>query len=189
MGHKCHTRKLSFHLWCYHGNQASLSLCFSKRSTTLHALLVIMNWKVRAPKDTVIIVWWQYFYSYNKNRTTIIMMKLPITSCPSLWPLNHPNSVCGGMFKLNTKFDVDSLFYSLSHFECDSHTVHMLTQWHLPPPLSSAVKSSLFTHEHSSPLSLAANLHWCNANCSRYTNNGWTFSGQTSYLIFQEYFL
>ena len=28
-----------------------------------------------------------------------------------------------------------SLLYLLSHFECDSHTVHMLTQWHLSPPL------------------------------------------------------
>ena len=48
--------------------------------------------------------------------------------------LNHVNSFHGGMFKLNTKFDVDSLLYSLSHFECDSHTVHMLTQWHPTPP-------------------------------------------------------
>ena len=55
-------------------------------------------------------------------------MKLPITS-----PLNHPNSFCGGMFKLNAKFDTDSLLYSLSHFECDGHTVHMLTQRHLRP--------------------------------------------------------
>ena len=48
--------------------------------------------------------------------------------------LNHPNSFQGGMFKLNTKFDADSLLYLLSHFECDSHTVHMLTQWFWPPP-------------------------------------------------------
>ena len=40
-----------------------------------------------------------------------IVMKLPITS-----PLNHPNSFCGGMFKLNAKFDTDSLLYSLSPF-------------------------------------------------------------------------
>ena len=73
--------------------------------------------------------------------------------------LNHLNSFCGGMFKLNAKFDVDSLLYSLSHFECDGHTVHMLTQWCLLPPLTSTVKSSLFTHAHSSPLSLAARLH------------------------------
>ena len=43
-----------------------------------------------------------------------------------------------------------------NHFECDGHTVHMLTQWCLPPPLTSTVKVSLFTHAHSSPLSLAA---------------------------------
>ena len=70
--------------------------------------------------------------------------------------LKHPNSFRGRMFKLNTKSDIDSLLYSLSHFECHSHTVHMLTQWHLLPPVTSTVKSSLFTHVHSSPLSSAA---------------------------------
>ena len=48
--------------------------------------------------------------------------------------LNHLNSFHGGMFRLNAKFDSDLLFYSLSHFECDSHTVHMLIQQHLLPP-------------------------------------------------------
>ena len=91
--------------------------------------------------------------------------------------LNHLNSVCGGMFKLNTKFDADSLLYLFSHFECGSHTVHMLTQCHLLPPLTSGVKSSLFMHVHSSPLSLAARLHQCHANYSCSINNGWTFSG------------
>ena len=38
------------------------------------------------------------------------------------------------MFKLNAKFGAESLLYSLSHFECDGHTVHVLTQWHLLPP-------------------------------------------------------
>ena len=75
--------------------------------------------------------------------------------------LNHWHSFYSGMFKLNAKFDADSLLYSLSHFECDGHTVHMLTQRRLPPPLTSTVKSSLFTHAHSSPLSLATRLHWC----------------------------
>ena len=70
--------------------------------------------------------------------------------------LNHLNSFHGGMFKLNAKFDADLLLYSLSHFECDGYTVHMLIQWCLPPPLTSTVTSSLFTHAHSSPLSLAA---------------------------------
>ena len=79
----------------------------------------------------------------------IVVMKLPITRCPQL-------------------------LYSLSHFECDGQTVHMLTQWHLLPPLTSTVKSSLFTHVHSSSLSLAARLHGCHADHSHYINSGWT---------------
>ena len=90
--------------------------------------------------------------------------------------LNHPSSFYGGMFKLNTNFDADSFLYLLSHFECDRHTVHMLTQWHLPPPLTSTVKSSLFMHAHSSPLSLTARSHRCHRNCSCYSNSVWTFS-------------
>ena len=93
--------------------------------------------------------------------------------------LNHPNSFHGGMCKLNAKFDADLLLYSLSHFKCNSHTVHMLTQWHLPPPLTSTVKVSTFMHTHSSALPLAARLHQCSTNCSCYINNGWAFSGQT----------
>ena len=65
--------------------------------------------------------------------------------------LNHLNSFWRGMFKLNTKFNADSLLYPLSHFECDSHTVHMLTQQCLPPPLTSTMMSSCFTHAHSRP--------------------------------------
>ena len=42
--------------------------------------------------------------------------------------LNHPNSFHRGKVKLNTKFDAGSLLYSLSHFEYDGHTVHMLAQ-------------------------------------------------------------
>ena len=94
--------------------------------------------------------------------------------------LNHLNSFRRGMFRLNAKFHADSLFYSLSHFECNGHTVHMLTPWCLPPPLTSTVKSSLFTNVHSSPLSLAARFHRCHTNHSRYVTNGWTFSRQTS---------
>ena len=97
--------------------------------------------------------------------------------------LNHPNHFYRGMFKLNAKFDGDLSLYLLSHFECDSHTVHMLTQWRLLPPLTSTVKLSLFTHMHSSPLSLATRLHQCHENRSLYVNNGWTFSKQTLYII------
>ena len=86
------------------------------------------------------IVWWS--------------CQSPVAHCCGL--LNHPNSFHGGMFKLHARLDADSLLYLLSHFECDSHTVHMLTEWHLPSPLTSTVKSSLFTHVHSSLPSLAA---------------------------------
>ena len=96
--------------------------------------------------------------------------------------LHHLNGFHGRMFKLNAKFDADLLLCSLSHFECEGHTVYMLTQWHLLPTLTSTVKSSLFTHAHSSPFSLAARSHWCRTNHSHYINNGWTFSGQTSYI-------
>ena len=123
------------------------------------------------------------FHQKTPHETRCMSGALPWWSCQSpvahsCCLLNHPNSFPGGMFKLNAKFDADSLFYLLSHFECDSHTVHMLTQWHLPPPLTSTVKLSLFTHAHSSPLSLAARLHWYHTNCS-YVNNGWNFSRQT----------
>ena len=63
------------------------------------------------------------------------------------------------------------------------HTVHS-TQWHLPPALTSLVKSSLFTHAHSSPLSFTARLHQCCANYSYYINNGWTFYRQIFYVLF-----
>ena len=95
--------------------------------------------------------------------------------------LSHLNSFHSGMFKLNTKFDSGLLLYLLGHFEYDGHTVHMLTQWCLPLQLISTLKSSLFMHVNSSPLSLAASLHQCRANHSRYINNGWTFSGQNIY--------
>ena len=87
-----------------------------------------------------------------------------------------------GMFKLNTKFDADSLLCWLSHLECNSHTVHVFIQWCLPPALTSTVKFSLFTHVHSNPLFSAANLYWHHANSSHDINNGWNFSGQTSYI-------
>ena len=110
-------------------------------------------------------------------------------SCPSpvahsYGLLNHPNSFHGGMFKLHEKCDADSLLYLLSHFECDGQTVHMFTQWQLLLPLTSTVKLPLFTHAHSSPLSLAARSQLCHANCSHCSNNGWTFSGQTLYFKF-----
>ena len=65
--------------------------------------------------------------------------------------------------------ECSSLMQNLMHihcsthclFECDGHTVHMLTQRRPLPPLTSTVKSSLFVHVRSSPLSLAVRLHRC----------------------------
>ena len=49
----------------------------------------------------------------------------------------HTNSSFhGGIFELNAKFGLELLLYSLSHFECDSHTVHIHTQGHLLPTLT-----------------------------------------------------
>ena len=79
------------------------------------------------------------------------------------------------MFKLNAKFNADPLLYSLSHLQCNGRTVHMFTQQHLLPPLTSTVKSLLFLHAHSSPLFLAAGLYQWHTNHSCYTNKGHTF--------------
>ena len=103
-----------------------------------------------------------------------------------VWPSESLEQFPWRMFKLNAKSDTDSWLYLLSHFECDGHIGHMLTQQRLPPPLTSAVKSSLFMHAHSSPFSLAARLHHCCANCSHHIYNGLTFSRQTLYITKEE---
>ena len=86
--------------------------------------------------------------------------------------LNHPNSFHRGMFKLNAKFDADLLLYLLSHFECDGHTVHMLTQWHLPPHWL------VQWHHHCSCRCIPVHSPWLlgytdvTPNFSHYINNG-----------------
>ena len=65
--------------------------------------------------EWAMLLWWSF--------------QLPVAHSQGL--LNHPNSFLRVMFKLNAKFDAHSLLYSLRHFECNSHTVHMLTQWSL----------------------------------------------------------
>ena len=92
--------------------------------------------------------------------------------------LNHPDSFNRKMFKLNAKFDVDPLLYLLSHFECNGHTVHMITQGHLL--LHFPVKLSLLIPVHSSPLSLASGLHQFCANHLHCIYYSWTFSRQIS---------
>ena len=87
--------------------------------------------------------------------------------------------------------ECSSLMQSWMHISCSIRSVilnvtathvHMLTQRHLLPPLTSTVKSSLFTLAFSSPLSMAGMLHWCCPNHSPYINNGWTFSAQNMYI-------
>ena len=117
------------------------------------------------------------FCQKNCTRCDAWVGTLSWRSCQS--PVAH--SFHRGMLKINTKFDAGLFLYPLSHFECNSRTVHMLTQRRLAIPLTSTVKS-LFTDVHSSPLFLAARLHRCHENYSCYINNCWTFSGQASYV-------
>ena len=87
--------------------------------------------------------------------------------------------VCGGIF---------NLMQNLIQIHCSTHC---LIEWHSTlahskastTPLTSTVKSSLFTRTHSSPLSLAVRLHWHCTNHSHYIKNGWNFSRQTSIYI------
>ena len=85
------------------------------------------------------------------------------------------------MFKLNSKFDADLLLYLLSHFECDGHTVHMLTQWRLLPPLTSTVKLSLFMHAYVQSPWLPGYIHVTETVLIILTMAG--LGGQTSYIL------
>ena len=83
--------------------------------------------------------------------------------------------------------ECSSLTQNLMHICCSTSLVilnamatDMLTQWCLPAPLTSTVKSSLFIHVRFSSLSLDARLHQCCANHSCYIHNDSTFSRQTS---------
>ena len=94
--------------------------------------------------------------------------------------LNHLKSFRREMFKLNAKvWCRSSLYLFILNVLATQYTCSLNGIYH--PPLTSTVKSSLFTHVHSSPLSLGARLHPCCANHSRCINNGWTFYGHPSY--------
>ena len=127
------------------------------------------------------VIWCFAKRTVHKTWCTSVWWSCQSPAAHSCGLLNQWNSFHGGMLKLNAKSDADLSLYPLSHCECDCHTVHMLTQQRLPPPLTSTVKSSLLTLVHSNPLSSAARLHRCHANRSGYINNGQTFSGQISY--------
>ena len=102
---------------------------------------------------------------------------------------NHqlPIAVAFWIIWISSVEECSSFMQNLMYIHCSIHSVisnAMATQYtcslndvYSPHWL---VKSSLFTHEHSSPLFLTARLHLCHANHSHYINNGWTFSRQTS---------
>ena len=97
--------------------------------------------------------------------------------------LNHPRSFHGGIFKLNAKFGADSLLCWLSYFECDGHTVHVLTQWCLLPPWlvhwgRRHSHMHILVHSPWLPGYMDVAQTWANHSCC--INNGWTFSKQTS---------
>ena len=89
--------------------------------------------------------------------------------------LNNPNCFHRGMFKVNTKFECRFIALLAQSFWIGwSHSTHSHSTVSTAP-LTTTVKSSLFTHVHSSPLALAARLHQCHTNCSCHINNSWTF--------------
>ena len=96
----------------------------------------------------------------------LVEMKLPVASCLQLRP--SESSEESSQRNVQAQCKMWCRFMALlaqSFWMRWSHS----TQAHskaIPPPLTSTVKSSLFTHVHSSPLSLAARLHWCHANHS-----------------------
>ena len=95
--------------------------------------------------------------------------------------LSHPNSFQGGNIQAYCKIWCRFVaLFAQSFWMQWPHSIHLTQLW-LLPPLTNTVKSSLFTHAHSSPLSLAARINRRGANCSHYINNGWIFPRQTSY--------
>ena len=88
-----------------------------------------------------------------------------------------PNSFCRGKLKLNAKFDADSLLYSPSHFECEGHTVHMLTHWSTTLTASYSEVVTVHTCTFQS-IPLGCQVTSMSPNCFRYINTGWAFWGQ-----------
>ena len=114
-----------------------------------------------------------------------VVMNLPVTSCPFLWPSES---------SIQSMEECSSLMQNLMQTHCSTRSV-ILNATATPytcslngvycPHWVSTMKLTLFMHLHSSPFSLAARLHqWC-ANRSCYINNGSTFSRQTSYIPFK----
>ena len=76
---------------------------------------------------------------------------------------NHQLSIAAAFWiiQIASMAECSSLTQNLMQIRCSTCSFIlsvMLTQQHLLPPLSNTEKSSLFAHEHSSPLALAARL-------------------------------
>ena len=103
-----------------------LNLIYGPKSLPLKSLSVILVWgevRIRrlpnlgcrgaespgwfdvSPKNSA----WKVMHEQMHCHNEAVNHQLPLA-------MNHPNSFCRGMFKLNTKLDADSLLYSLSHF-------------------------------------------------------------------------
>ena len=82
---------------------------------------------------------------------------------------------------LMAKFNADSLLYSLSDFECDSHTVHMLIQGIYHPHW--LVSEVIIVHACTFQSTLLGCQFTSMSHTCSHINSGWTLSGQTSYII------
>ena len=111
---------------------------------------------------------------------------------------NHQFSIAAAFWIIWTVSmeECSSLMQNLMQIHCSTRSVIlnvMATQYRCSlngvyhPLWLVPVKLSLIMHAHSSPLSLAARLHQCHANRSRYINNDWTIFRQTSYIQLQHY--
>ena len=101
--------------------------------------------------------------------------------CVSKWAASHQLPIAEAFWTIWTVsakewWDLTQNLMQICCSTCWVMLIAMATPWHLPPPLTSTLKLSLFTHVHSSLLSLAATLHQCCPNCFPYIKNGWTVS-------------
>ena len=100
--------------------------------SSLSKVILVLG-KARSLRTWGWATWVTWCFAKRLHETWLMSGRVLWRSCQSAVAhscglLNHLNSFHGGIFKLNTKLDTDSLLYSLGHFECDSHTVHTLTQ-------------------------------------------------------------
>ena len=125
----------------------------------------------------------------------LIFHKKPARNMMQEWACCHneaanhqlPIAMASWIIQMVSMEEGSSLIQNLMQICYSAHSVILnatATKYTCLPmaPLMSTVKSALFTHGHSSPLSLASRLHQPHANHSHYINIGWTFSRQTSYM-------